>query len=143
MANAARDPDGGHTPPAAVGAESPAPPTRRSSRGRLIFWSLVLAATVAVFAGVPAVFVFGPLVAFLILRIGFATFNSLESGADHIPDADPVPVDPRQERTTYWCPGCGAELLLIVRGTPMPPRHCGERMTQRRELARDRPPSLG
>lgn len=107
---------------------------------RLVVWGAVAAAAAAVFAGVPAVFVFGPLLALLILRIGWATFNSFDEGASHIPDGDPVPVDPREERVIYWCEGCGAELLLTVRGTPVPPRHCGERMTERLELARDLPP---
>lgn len=110
---------------------------------RLVFWGLVAAAVTAVFAGVPAVYVFGPLAAVFILRVGLATFNSLEAGADHIPDSEPTPVDPRDERVVYWCAGCGAEVLLVVRGTPMPPRHCGERMTERVELARDVPPSHG
>lgn len=110
----------------------------------MALWLAVLAsAVVAVFAGVPAVYIFGPLLAFTIIRIGFATFNSLEAGAAHIPDSDPEPVDPRSQRTMYWCQGCGAELLLTVRGTPMPPRHCGERMTERTELAHELPPSAG
>lgn len=108
---------------------------------RLVVWGIVAAAVLAVFAGVPAVYVFGPLLALFILRVGFATFNSFDAGADHIPDSDPVPVDPRDERVVYWCSGCGAEVLLMVRGTPLPPRHCGERMTERVELAADRPPS--
>jgi DNA-directed RNA polymerase subunit RPC12/RpoP len=109
---------------------------------RIAFWLAVVVGLLIVAAGVPAVYVFGPLLGLFILRIGFATFDSLSSGAAHIPDADPVPVDPRDERTVYWCEGCGAELLLIVRGTPVPPRHCGERMTERRELATDGPSSL-
>lgn len=109
---------------------------------RLVGVVVVVAAGIAVAAGVPAVFVFGPLLGLLILRIGLATFNSLEAGAAHIPDSDPQPVDPREERTVYWCDGCGAELLLVVRGTPVPPRHCGERMTERRELPGRLPGSL-
>lgn len=104
--------------------------------GRVLGLVLVAAATIAVFAGVPAVYVFGPLLAAFILRVGIATFRSLEAGGDHIPDSDPEPVDPRRERIVYWCQGCGAEVLLLVRGTPTPPRHCGERMTERQELAR-------
>lgn len=108
--------------------------------GRVVFWTLFAAAVVAVLMGVPAVYVFGPLLAYGILRVGVATFNSLDAGADHIPDADPVPVDPAVERVTYWCDGCGAELLLITRGTPVPPRHCGEKMHERRLVAREDAP---
>lgn len=107
------------------------------ARMRTLLAVLVVAATLAVLAGVPAVYVFGPLLAVFIVRMGLATFRSLEAGADHIPDSDPVPVDPRDDRTVYWCQGCGAEMLLTVRGTPVPPRHCGERMTERRELRGD------
>ena len=86
--------------------------------------------------GVPAPYVLGPLVGLGIARIGLATFASLRSGAAHIPEGDPVAVDPRVERVTYWCDGCGAELLLLMRGTEIAPRHCGERMTERHEVAR-------
>jgi hypothetical protein len=116
-------------------------PSRRPRVGRIVFWLAVMGAVVAVLAGVPAVYVFGPLLALFIIRMGLATFDSLEAGAAHIPDSEPEPIDPRDHRTTYWCGGCGAELLLTVRGTPMPPRHCGERMTERTELAREAPPS--
>ena len=60
--------------------------------------------------------------------------GSLRAGAAHIPDGPAVPVDPATERVTYWCGGCGAELLLLVRGAAVAPRHCGERMTERREV---------
>lgn len=106
--------------------------------GLLVFLGVVCAATVAVLAGVRPVLVFGPLVAYVILRVGLATFNSLDAGADHIPDSDPVPVDLDTERTVYWCNGCGAEVLLLVRGTPLPPRHCGEKMSGHLEIAGDR-----
>ncbi len=86
---------------------------------------------------VPAAWVLAPLLGYLILRLGFASFGSLARGGAHIPSGDPEPVDQAQERVTYWCEGCGAELLLLVRGTPVPPRHCGERMHERAEIPRD------
>ena len=101
---------------------------------RLVPLLVLAAAVAAVAAGVRPVFVFGPLLTIAVLAIGAATFRSLDAGADHIPSEDPTPVDPRDERTVYWCAGCGAEVLLLVRGTPLAPRHCGEKMTERVEL---------
>lgn len=105
---------------------------------RWVLAAAVLAAIALVATGVvPAPYVFGPLLGYAIWRVGIATFGSLRRGADHIPDGSaPRPVDLATERTTYWCEGCGAELLLLVRGTPAPPRHCGERMHERHEVAR-------
>jgi DNA-directed RNA polymerase subunit RPC12/RpoP len=105
---------------------------------RLVLAVLVVG-TVAVLSGrVPAAYVFGPLIGLLIWRIGTATFGSLREGASYIPDGPPVPVDPSRERIVYWCSGCGAEVLLLVRGTETAPRHCGEKMTERAEVARER-----
>ena len=104
---------------------------------RGLFWSVVVAAVVIVaVTDVPAAYVFAPLLAVVILRIGFGSLRSLQGGAAHVPDGDPEPVDPTAERVTYWCGGCGAELLLLVRGTASPPRHCGERMHERVEVSR-------
>jgi DNA-directed RNA polymerase subunit RPC12/RpoP len=103
---------------------------------RVVLLGAVVAAVVAISQGVPAAYVLAPLVGLGILRFGLATFGSLRTGASYIPDGPPQPVDPAVERTTYWCAGCGAELLLLVRGTETAPRHCGERMAARTEVAR-------
>ncbi|MGH8901535.1 MAG: hypothetical protein ACRDYA_07600 [Egibacteraceae bacterium] len=88
------------------------------------------------FGLVEARFVFAPLLGLTIWLVGLASFRSLRAGGAHIPDGPPQPVDARAERITYWCPGCGAELLLLVRGAQTAPRHCGERMIERREVLR-------
>ncbi len=103
---------------------------------RVLTAALVIGALVVLVSDVPAAYVFAPLLSLAILRIGFASLRSLRAGADHIPSGPPVRVDPRSERIVYWCSGCGAELLLLARGTPLPPRHCGEKMTERVEVAR-------
>jgi DNA-directed RNA polymerase subunit RPC12/RpoP len=91
-------------------------------------------AALVIFDVVPAPYVFGPLLGVGIWSVGIATFGALRRGAAHVPDgSDPEPVDLTTERVTYWCEGCGAEVLLLVRGTPVAPRHCGERMTEQRE----------
>jgi len=103
------------------------------------FAAVVAVAVLAVaFTDVPAAYVFAPLLSVAILWFGIGSLMSLQAGAAHIPDGDPAPVDPTVERTTYWCAGCGAEVLLLVRGTQSPPRHCGERMRERVEILRER-----
>jgi hypothetical protein len=94
---------------------------------------LIVAAT-----DVPAAYLFAPLLSLAILWFGFGSLRSLQMGGAHIPDGDPQVVDPAVERTTYWCAGCGAEMLLLVRGTDAPPRHCGERMRERIEIQGER-----
>ena len=105
-------------------------------RGFVVAGLVVVAVVVVAVTDVPAPYVLGPLVGLAIARIGLATFLSLRAGGAHIPEGDPEPIDPRAERVTYWCEGCGAEVLLLVRGTDLPPRHCGERMVERHEVAR-------
>ena len=78
-----------------------------------------------------------PLLGIIIFRAGYGSLASFQAGGEHIPAGDPEPLDVTAERVVYWCEGCGAELLLLVRGTPMPPRHCGERMVERAEVARE------
>ena len=103
-----------------------------------LFWPVVGVGVLLVVVGVVEPrFVFAPLLGLAIWRVGIASFASLRTGASHIPDGPPRPVDTRVERTTYWCSGCGAELLLLVRGTESPPRHCGERMIERSEVAHE------
>lgn len=104
-----------------------------------IIWVGVGAAVVAAFAvdSIHPGYVLAPLLGLAILRLGWATFGSLAGGGAHIPDGQPQPVDPTEERVRYWCEGCGAELMLLVRGTPLAPRHCGERMHERREVPHD------
>lgn len=105
-----------------------------------LFWPVVVGLLLLVALDVvPAEYVIAPLMGFAILRVGLASLGQFAAGGAHIPEGDPQPVDPRQERTTYWCAGCGAELLLLVRGAATtPPRHCGERMTERHEIASGR-----
>lgn len=103
-----------------------------------LFWPVVaLLLLLAALDVIEARYVIAPLMGLAIFRVGFATFGQFGVGASYIPDGDPVPVDPRSERVTYWCGGCGAEVLLLVRGTETAPRHCGEKMVERREVARE------
>ncbi|CAN5919993.1 hypothetical protein BH23ACT10_BH23ACT10_04980 [soil metagenome] len=106
---------------------------------RGVFWAAVVVAVLVVaFSDVPAAYAFAPLLGIAILWFGLGSLLSLQQGAAHIPDGDPSPVDTTVERTSYWCGGCGAEVLLVVRGTASPPRHCGERMRERVEILPER-----
>jgi hypothetical protein len=106
------------------------------SSKRLVWVAAGLALLLVVFGVVRPVYVIAPLTGLAIWRIGTAMLGSLRADAP-VGTAPPEPVDPRVERVVYWCEGCGAELLLLVRGTANPPRHCGERMTERREVPTD------
>lgn len=103
---------------------------------RRLFWPVVcLGLLLAALGVVETRYVFAPLLGLFIWRMGIASFGSLRHGGAHIPDGPAVPVDVTAERVTYWCSGCGAELLLLVRGAAVAPRHCGERMSEHREVA--------
>lgn len=107
---------------------------------RRLFWPAVGIALLLVAVGVVDLdYVVAPLIGLLIFRVGTASIASFRAGGAHIPEGPPRPVDVARERVVYWCAGCGAELLLLVRGAQVPPRHCGERMTERREVTGPRP----
>lgn len=102
---------------------------------RRLLWLIALLALVGAFAGAyPVEYVLAPMLGLLIYSVGVAMLGSIKRGGSHIPDGPPAPVDPTAERVIYLCTGCGAELLLLVRGSHTPPRHCGERMHERVEV---------
>lgn len=101
-----------------------------------LIWPVVLVGVLLVALGVvEGPYVFAPLLGLAIWRVGIASFASLRNGAAHIPDGPPERLDTRSKRIVYACGGCGAEVLLLVRGTDIAPRHCGERMSEHRETA--------
>jgi len=102
---------------------------------RRVLWAVVgVGVLLALLGLVEFRYVGAPLLGLLIWQVGVASFGSLRRGASYVPDGPPRPVGADQERVTYWCAGCGAEVLLLVRGADTPPRHCGERMAERREV---------
>ncbi len=81
-------------------------------------------------------YIFAPLLGLMIYRWGIASMRSFASGSGSgmISDTgEPMPLA-ADERTLYWCETCGTELLLLVRGSGNPPRHCAERMHERAEI---------
>ena len=75
---------------------------------------------------------------FVILFILLATlrgFAGPRGGAK--PAIEAVEPMPEGLRILYWCETCGLEVLVLRRGTENPPRHCGEPMAKREEIARD------
>ena len=79
-------------------------------------------------------FVFAPLLAAMLLSWSIASLRVLVQDAQ---DDDGVPaVQDGPERTVLRCPECGTEVLLLYRGTPKAPSHCGQRMVARTEIIR-------
>ena len=69
-----------------------------------------------------------------IVAVGFATLRSLGRPGPHAAAPEDVVPVPPDVRITYWCENCGAEVLLLRKGTDAPPRHCGESMVRRQEV---------
>jgi DNA-directed RNA polymerase subunit RPC12/RpoP len=110
----------------------------RMTVAKRLFWPAVgVCVLLWAFGVVDGAYIVAPLMGLAIYRVGIGSLASLRAGGAHIPDGPPAPVDTRRERTVYWCGGCGSEVLLLVKGADVPPRHCGERMTARSEVAHD------
>jgi len=75
--------------------------------------------------------------AIAIAWIGWGMFRSLlRRTPRNVPLPEPE-QPPSNVRVTYYCEGCGTELLLVRKGSESPPRHCGEAMVRREEVARE------
>ncbi len=76
-----------------------------------------------------------PLIGFSIWAWARATMRSFlnhgQTGVDA--NTEPQVLEP-DDRTMYWCEECGTEVLLLVRGSGIPPRHCATRMHERAEI---------
>lgn len=105
---------------------------------RLLKLALVVAVVVLVGTFVNWRLALAPLFALAIWVWARATLRSfLRHGQTGIAAADePEPVG-LDERTMYWCEECGTEVVLVVRGSGLPPRHCGTRMHERSEVMQD------
>lgn len=81
-------------------------------------------------------FVFAPLLGYAIFRWATGTLRAMVHDGQARVSAEeqqPRPVT-GDERVLYWCEECGTELVLLVRGSGDPPRHCMARMHERAEL---------
>jgi hypothetical protein len=88
---------------------------------------------IAVSAGRVAVAI---IIAVALVSIGLGMLLSLVRRTPRnvpLPEAEAPPAN---LRITFWCEECGTEVLLIRKGSEAPPRHCGEPMTRREEIAR-------
>lgn len=79
--------------------------------------------------------VLAPLIGVAVYAIGTAMLRSLARDARG-GSGSAQAAKPAAGRVLYWCEQCGAEYLLVVRGDETPPRHCGDRMHERVEVAR-------
>jgi DNA-directed RNA polymerase subunit RPC12/RpoP len=102
---------------------------------RFLKLALVVVAVVLVGTFVSWRLALAPLFALAIWMWARASLRSfVQHGQTGIAAADePEPVSP-DERTMYWCEECGTEVVLTVRGSGLPPRHCGTRMHERSEV---------
>lgn len=83
-------------------------------------------------------FVFAPLLGYAFIRWSIGSLRAMTTDARaraHLEEPQPVVVE-REERVLYWCEDCGTSLVLLVRGTGKPPRHCAQTMHERAELPR-------
>lgn len=101
----------------------------------MLRWIVVVLVGIVVAVAFDPKWVLAPLLGVAVFRVGIAMLRGMAAGARDDP-GPPEPVLGEPERTLYWCEHCGAELLLVVRGTETPPRHCGERMHERVEVPR-------
>jgi hypothetical protein len=79
--------------------------------------------------------VLAPLLAYALLTWLYGSLRALTRPGYHQVDPDEEIDAVRDgERTLFWCEECGTEVLLLVRGTPRAPSHCGQRMHERTEI---------
>lgn len=107
---------------------------------------LVAAGAAAVLVGTQVGWklVLAPLLGLVIWSWAAATLRSMAThGTTGVAATDvPEVVVDRPERTLYWCEECGTEVLLLVRGSGRPPRHCATSMHERNEVATRRVDAL-
>ncbi len=101
-------------------------------------WLLLIVVTgIAAVVGVTVgwQWVFAPLLGAALLRWSIASLRALVHDARDLEEMEAAP-DPvsSDERTLFWCEECGTEVLLLVRGAPRAPSHCGQRMHERTEI---------
>jgi hypothetical protein len=113
-----------------MSGDRPAP--ARRARTLVLVVSLPVALIVGIVFGWR--WVFAPLLASGLLSWSLASLRVLVQDAQ---DDDGIPaVQDGPERTVLRCPECGTEVLLLYRGTPKAPSHCGQRMEARTEIVR-------
>jgi hypothetical protein len=98
---------------------------------------LIPAVIIGVFVGITFgwQWVFAPLLGWALMTWLIASLRVLVTDGKGRGDAEggPTPIS-GDERTLFWCEECGTEVMLLVRGTPRAPSHCGQRMHERTEL---------
>lgn len=93
---------------------------------------VLLAVVVGTLAGWK--WVLAPLLGAAFIHFGISSLRSMVRDGE-APAGPPEVV--AGARTMYHCEECGTEVLLVVRGSAEAPRHCGTRMRERTEVARN------
>jgi hypothetical protein len=112
--------------------EDERPVPRRRGRGVVLLVLLPLGLITGLVYGWR--WVFAPLLGLALLRWLIASLRVFVEDAKD--DLGTPPVEDGPERTVFRCAECGTEVLLLYRGTPKAPSHCGQRMDARTELMR-------
>ncbi|MCA1830250.1 MAG: hypothetical protein LC663_01855 [Actinobacteria bacterium] len=74
-------------------------------------------------------------IAVALCGFGIASLRSLVARGPSHAEPPPPTAPPPDVRITFRCENCGTELLVLRRGSETPPRHCGEPMIKREEVA--------
>jgi hypothetical protein len=92
--------------------------------------ALAVAAAVALVATGRGDVVAALLLGALVLATGRAVFRGYSTTRG--PTGPPVDIDEEGTLLVFACETCGEQLVLLRKGTDVPPRHCAEQMVLRR-----------
>jgi len=91
---------------------------------------LAVAVAVVLFAAGRGDVVVALLLGALVLATGRAVFRGYSTTRG--PTGPPVDVEEDGTLLVFACETCGEQLVLLRKGTDVPPRHCAEKMVLRR-----------
>jgi hypothetical protein len=108
---------------------------------RLLVPVLVVAVVLTLIQTGNARYVWAAGIGLLVLAIGRAVFTSYRQTKG--PTGPPRDVDDGEGLLVFACETCGEQLILLRKGTDVPPRHCADPMVLRRVPVPDLPPQGG
>jgi hypothetical protein len=97
---------------------------------RLVLPVLAVAVAVALIQTGNSPYLVAALMGLLVLLTGRAVFRGY--GRTRGPTGPPQDVDDGEGLLVFACETCGEQLVLLRKGTDVPPRHCAEPMVLRR-----------
>jgi hypothetical protein len=97
---------------------------------RLVLAVLAAAVAIALVQTGNSQYLVAGLMGMLVLLIGRAVFRGYERTRG--PTGPPTDVEDGEGLLVFACETCGEQLILLRKGTDVPPRHCAEPMVLRR-----------